>query len=294
MTDGCTDETLDPSQRERIAQLRAKRGQAPSPPTPNPSQGRVGSADLTLDSHHSASRAEVTARKHKGRHPAIGGRIAAVGIGASGVFGIVTAFGAASASPDEAAADESPATELSAESLLVDPASITNRPSTTNRLVIDGGTVAIAERALPRSQALALKPGSSPVRVGAEVPSATPTPIYLTANPIVRTITVPAPPIFVVAPAPVPAGLGQAPPVQAAPVQAAPAQAAQAQEAAAPVFSEPASAPGEAIISPAPVVIQPAPTGAQVPAPAPVPVISSPAPAPEEPAPPPPTTSGSR
>ncbi|MGI9644518.1 MAG: hypothetical protein ACR2O6_04330, partial [Ilumatobacteraceae bacterium] len=115
------------------------------------------------------------------RHPARRGRIAAAGIGASAMFGLLTILGLAG----RTSADDPPASGTAPP----------DAPSTPVKIVIHRGGPA-----LPAAAATPTVGMSDPDVAEASTAGEPAGPIELTANPVIRTITVEAP----AAPAPAP------------------------------------------------------------------------------------------
>ena len=156
-----TDPNDRAAQLARVEQLRQRRSAGP---------GRLPPPDVATASASSPSptRSESGRRQRRARrrHPALGGRIAAAGLGATTMLGLVTMLGFAGGS-----AAESP------QPTVAPPA-----PAQPIKIVIH------------RSPAAAATPNTTTTATPAEPTAAAPTgPIELTANPVVRTITVQAP-----------------------------------------------------------------------------------------------------
>ena len=227
---------LSEDQQARIAALRAQRQGAASSEVSSGAVAEDQQARIAAlrAQRQSGGQAEVGRRSSRKRHVAMGARIAAAGIGASGALGIVAAFGVANASTNEVA-DEVDAPEEQPSLIVV---------------VHDGDQVYEVDPAQPApaaSREVAADMGSSGLDGAADeygllfaaldvVP--TPTPIYLAANPVVETIRLQGETIYVEAEVPAPAAavaVAQAPVEAAQPTASGPDPSLYEQQAAAPV-----------------------------------------------------------
>lgn len=159
------DSTPTSAQQERIAQLRARRGQTSELPAP------TGPAVAPSE--------PASPRRRRTRHVAQGSRVAAVGLGAVTMLGIVTVLGLDH--PFVGAGDPTPP-----------PPPDTISPVSPPIQVVVHRIPATAPAATPAIEAATNPPDSA----GTEVPSTSeaPSPIVLTANPVVQTVTVTGPP----------------------------------------------------------------------------------------------------
>lgn len=147
------DEGPSLDQAERLAQLRQRRS-----PTPRPdAAGAIG----------------APAARRRPPRPALHGRIVAAGLGAGTMFGLVALFGFASSATGDVSA---PAPAESATGVVV--------PSPL-KIVIHRPAVTSPASTLPTSTTPA-EPSSTSAEVAAD-------PIVLTAEPVVRTVTVTVP-----------------------------------------------------------------------------------------------------
>ena len=140
-------------QVERLTQLRQRRS-----PTPRPdAAGAIGA---------------TPARRRRAR-PALHGRIVAAGLGAGTMFGLVALFGFASSAAGDVSA---PAPAESAAGAVVPP---------PLKIVIHRPAVTSPASSLPAAT-MPVEPPSTSAEVAAD-------PIVLTAEPVVRTVTVTVP-----------------------------------------------------------------------------------------------------
>lgn len=164
-----TASTLSPAQRERIAQLRARRGQTSDLPAP------AGPAFAASE--------PASPRRRRKRHPAQGSRVAAAGVGAVTMLGIVTVLGLDH--PFVGAGDTSPSPPA-------DPAPA-GSPAIPRIQVVIHRTPAANPAGTPADEVTTTVSPDTPSEAAPPTPEA-PGPIVLTANPVVQTVTVTGPP----------------------------------------------------------------------------------------------------
>ncbi len=176
MTD-TADTAPSTAQLDRIAQLRAKRGQPT--PLPNPP------GNVAPESPSPTPAAAAVRGRRRQRHVAQGSRIVAAGLGASAMFGIVGVLGF---DHPFTPADESVPTPVTPDAVAPTPPPI---QVVVHR--VPASTIVPTEPDVAVAQASVVEPNAATAEAAA--------PIVLTANPVVQTITV-ATPAQASAPAP--------------------------------------------------------------------------------------------
>jgi hypothetical protein len=148
-------------------------GRRPLPPPALPV-----TSTTTPATRPATSRTSRPAERSRRRHPALGARIAAAGIGVSTMLGLVASMGIASALADQGATEVVPST-----------APLANTPAPG--VVIAAPAPAITAPAAPAAPATPAAPAAP--AAGSSQAAVVPAPVTLTARPEVRVVTPQAP-----------------------------------------------------------------------------------------------------